>query len=62
MQENKGNAILPVAAGYVKTPNDSLQDRRLSVFYDSGAQISLIRNEVAESLNLENRPVKVLTT
>ena len=44
----------------MKTPNDSLQD--ISVFYDSGAQISLIRNEVAESLNLENRPVKVLIT
>ena len=35
MQENKGSAILPVGVGYVKTPNDSLQD--INVFYDSGA-------------------------
>ena len=33
-----------------------------STFYDSGAQISMIRSSFAESLCLESKPVKILIT
>ena len=33
-----------------------------SIFYDSGAQISMVRSSFAESLCLESKPVKILIT
>ena len=33
-----------------------------NVFYDSGVQISMIRSEFAESLNLESQPIRIVIT
>ena len=35
---------------------------KTNVFYDSGAQISLIRSVCAEQLGLDHKPVKIVIT
>ena len=49
--------LLPTISAKVKGLNN--ED---NVFYDSGAQISMIRSEFAESLNLESQPIRIVIT
>ena len=60
--KDKGKALLPVITGAVKMPSNADTFTEASIFYDSGAQISMIRSSFAESLSLESKPVKILIT
>ena len=60
--QDKGKALLPVIIGSVKMPSSVDAFTEASVFYDSGAQISMVRSSFAESLCLESKPVKIIIT
>ena len=60
--QDKGKALLPVITGSVKMPSNVDAFTEASIFYDSGAQISIVRSRFAESLCLEGKPVKILIT
>ena len=48
--------------GSVKMPSNVDAFTEASIFYDSGAQISMVRSSFAEFLCLESKPVKILIT
>ena len=52
--------LLPTLSAKVKGSNDEAIEA--NVFYDNGAQISMIRSEFAESLNLESQPIRIVIT
>jgi len=60
--QDKGKAFLPVRTGSVKMRSSVDAFTEASVFYDSGAQISMVRSSSAETLCLESKPVKILIT
>ena len=56
--QDNSEAILPVISTNVKSPDDKC--KRASVFYDSGAQVSIIRDAFAEEMGLESKPITIL--
>lgn len=58
--QESSRAILPVISGFKKGKQGDLMET--NVFYDSGAQVSLIRSARTEQLGLEHRPVKIVIT
>ena len=60
--QDKGKALLPVITGFVKMASSVDAFTEANVFYDSGAQVSMIRSSFAGSLCLESKPVKILIT
>ena len=56
--QDNSEAILPVISANVKSPDDKC--KRASVFYDSGAQVSIIRDAFAEEMGLESKPITIL--
>ena len=58
--QDSGKAILPIVSGLIKGKDNETVEA--SVFYDSGAQVSIIRSALAERLRLESRPVKIVIT
>ena len=59
-RDNSSITILPVITGLVKGKNGVMSEA--NVFYDSGAQISMIRRSYAESLALEGKPINIVIT
>ena len=59
--QDKGKILLPVITGADKAPSANVATKA-SIFFDSGAQISMVRSSFAESLSLESKPVKILIT
>ena len=60
--QDQSLALLPVLTGAIKAPQNGDVYTEPNIFYDSGAQISMIRSSFAKSLSLESKPVKVLIT
>ena len=58
--QDSSKTILPVISGFMKGKEASLMET--NVFYDTGAQISLIRSACAEQLGLDHKPVKIVIT
>ena len=58
--QDSGKAILPIVSGLIKG-NDT-ETVEASVFYDSGAQVSIIRSALAERLRLERKPIEIVIT
>ena len=58
--QDSSRAILLVISGFMKGKQGDLTET--NVFYDSGAQVSLIRSTRAEELGLEHKPVKIVIT
>ena len=56
--QDNSKAILPVISANVKSPDDKC--KRASVFYDSDAQVSMIRDVFAEEMGLESKPITIL--
>jgi hypothetical protein len=56
--QDNSEAVLPIIFATVKGPNNKLCGKA-SVFYDSGAQVSMIRDDFAEELGLESKPVTI---
>ena len=59
-QENSSTTILPIVTGFINGKDGVSSEA--SVFYDSGAQISMIRRSYAESLALESKPISIVIT
>ncbi len=57
--QDGGGTLLPVLVGQVKGQNGT---KAASVFYDSGAQLSMVRESFAEELELQARPTKIVIT
>ena len=57
--QDGGGTLLPVLLGQVKGESGT---KAANVFYDSGAQISMVRKDLAEEIGLEERPSKVVIT
>ena len=51
--QDNSKAILPVISANVKSPDDKCG--RASVFYDSGVQVSMIRDAFAEEMGLKKQ-------
>ena len=56
--QDKSKTLLPVFTGAVKAPSGDVPTEA-SIFFDSGAQISMVRSSIAGSLSLESKTVKV---
>ena len=56
--QDNSEAILPVISATIKCSNNV--NKLVRVFYDSGAQVSMIREALAEELELESKPVTIL--
>ena len=54
-----GGTLLPVLFGQVKEEHGT---KTAKVFYDSGAQISMVRKDLVEEMRLEGRPSKIVIT
>ena len=61
-QRDKSLALLPVVTGAIKAHPNADIFTEATIFFDSGAQISMIRSSLAESLSLQSKPVKILIT
>ena len=59
-RDNSSTTILPIITGLVKGKDGVMSEA--NVFYDSGAQISMIRRSYAESLALEGKPITIVIT
>lgn len=55
--QDNNQTILPVVSGFIKESSGELVEA--SVFYDSGAQVSVIRSACAEKLGLEENLSKL---
>ncbi len=53
--QDDSKVLLPTLAAKIKGSNGETTEA--NVFYDSGAQISMIRNSLAESLKLDSKPI-----
>ena len=60
--QDKSLALLPVVTGAIKAHPNADVFTEATIFLDSGAQISMIRSSLAESLSLQSKPVKILIT
>ena len=58
--QDSSKAILPVISGFMKGKQGDLTET--NVFYNSGAQVSLIRSARPKQLGLEHKPVKIVIT
>ena len=58
--QDSSKTILPVISGFMKGKEGDLM--KINVFYDSGAQISLIQSACAEQLGLDHKPVEIVIT
>lgn len=58
--QDSSKTILPVISSLTKGREGELVES--NVFYDSGAQISLIRSAFADQLGLESKPIKIVIT
>ena len=58
--QDNSQTILPVISGFIKGSSDEVVEA--SVFYDSGAQVSMIRSACAEKLGLDGKPIKIIIT
>ena len=58
--QDSSKTIVPVISGFIKRKEGDIMET--NVFYDSGAQISLIRSARAEQLGLDHKPVKIVIT
>ena len=58
--QDSSKTILPVISDFMKGKEGGLMET--NVFYDSGAQISLIRSACAEQIGLDHKPVKIVIT
>ena len=58
--QDKSMALLPVVTGAIKAQHNAGLFTEATMFLDSGAQLSMIRNDLAETLGLENKPIKIL--
>ena len=58
--QDSSRAILPVTSGFMKGKQGDLTET--NVFYNSGAQVSLIRSAHAKQLGLEHKPVTIVIT
>ena len=58
--QDNSTAPLPITIGVVKGEGEAKTD--VSVFYDSGAQVSMIRSSVAESMGLQGKRIKIYLT
>ena len=58
--QDSSKTILPVISGFMKGKEGYLME--INVFYDSGAQISLIQSACAEQLGLDHKPVEIVIT
>ena len=59
IHDDGSGALLPVLLGQVKGKNGT---KAANVFYDSGAQISMVRKDLAEEMRLEGRQSKIVIT
>ena len=62
MLQDKSLALLPVVTGAIKAHPNSDVFTEATIFFYSGAEISMIRSSLAESLSLQSKPVKILIT
>ena len=60
--QDKSLVLLPVVTGAIKAHPNADVLTEATIFFDSGAQISMIRSSLAESLSLQSKPVKILIT
>ena len=58
--QDDSKVLLPTLAAKIKGSNGETTEA--NVFYDSGAQISMIRNSLAESLKLDSKPIRIVVT
>ena len=58
--QDSGKAILPVISSFIKGKQSEFIET--SVFYDSGAQVSMIRTACAEQSALDGKPIKIVIT
>ena len=58
--QDSSKTILPVISGFMKGKEGDLME--INVFYDSGAQISLIQSACAEQLGLDHKPAEIVIT
>jgi hypothetical protein len=58
--QDDSQVLLPTLSAKVKGKNGEATEA--NVFYDSGAQVSMIRSSYAESLNLESKPIRIVIT
>ena len=58
--QDSGKAILPVISSFIKGKQSEFIET--NVFYDSGAQVSMIRSACAEQSGLDSKPIKIVIT
>ena len=56
--QDSGKVILPIVSCLIKESDTETVEA--SVFYDSGAQVSIIRTALAEHLCLQGKPLSLL--
>ena len=60
--QDKSLALLPVVTGAIKVHPNTNVFKKTAIFFDSGAQIFIIRSSLTESFSLQSKPVKILIT
>lgn len=58
--QEQSTALLPVSVAVLKGKGDS--KKQVNILYDTGAQVSMIRNGLAESMGLSGKPIKIYLT
>ena len=58
--QDSSKAILPIISSFVKGKQGEFSE--INVFYDSGAQVSMIRSAYADQLGLNSKPIKIVIT
>ena len=58
--QDQQQALLPILTGLVKGPNS--EAAAANIFYENGAQVSMVRSSFAKSLFLEGKPIRILVT
>ena len=60
VSHEQGATVLPVAIAIIKGKGELREE--VNVFFDSGAQVSMIRCDLAESLGLEGKRIRIVLT
>lgn len=58
--EEQSMALLPISVAVIKGEGELKAD--VNVFFDSGAQVSMIRNDIADSMGLNGKRIKIYIT
>ena len=58
--QDDSQVLLPTLSAKVKGKNGEASEA--NIFYNSGAQVSMIPSSYAESLHLENKPIRIVIT